>query len=120
MLALRSDLRIELCDQAIPLRNGLDEIAPESLVAPALEILERDFLLFHPGEIAEIEDPLAIEMSELEHVIICNALHVTAEDLAGIDLVEAIAVAARQKLLPLAGVKQSAVGGLWYEVIVRG
>src|SRR5438309_426294 len=108
MLALRSDLVIEFRDQAIPLRNGLDEVAPELLVAPALEIFQRDFLLFHPGKIAEIEDPLAIEMSELEHVIIFNAFHVAAEDFAGIDLVEAVPVAARQELLPLAAVKQCA------------
>src|SRR5262249_38309189 len=39
-----------------------------------------------------------------------DAFQVAAEDLAGVDLVEPVPIAARQKALPLAGVEQRAVG----------
>src|SRR5262249_9880274 len=67
-------------------------------------------LLFHPGVISEVENALAIEMRELEDVIVHDAFQVAAEDLAGVDLVESIPIAARQKAPSFAGVEQRAVG----------
>src|SRR5262249_57677566 len=51
-----------------------------------------------------------IEMRELEDVIVHDAFQVAAEDLAGVDLVESVAIAAGQKGAALTGVKQRAVG----------
>ena len=57
----------------------------------AVEIVDRHALLLDPGVVAEIEDALAVDVGELEHVIVGDAFQVAAEDLAGVDLVEAVA-----------------------------
>ena len=51
---------IEGGDHLVPLRHQLVQAAPELLGAAPVEIGERDALLLHPGEIAEIEDALAL------------------------------------------------------------
>ena len=58
---------------------------PEALLRAAVEVLERYALLLDPGVVAEIENALAIEMGELEHMIVDDAFEMPAEDLAGID-----------------------------------
>ncbi len=97
-------------DQAIPRRYAVHETAPEPLGLSAIEIVDRHALLFHPGVISEIEDTLAIEMREFEDVIVHDTFQVAAEDLAGVDLVESIPIAARQKAASFAGIEQRAVG----------
>src|SRR5262249_41155366 len=57
-------------------------------------------------------------MGELEDVIVHDAFQVAAEDLAGVDLVESVRIAARQKALPLAGVEQRAVGRHCHDHVV--
>src|SRR5207248_10304265 len=105
-----ADLDVEIVDQAVPPRYAVHETAPEPLVSSLFEIVEAHALLLHPGEVPEVENPLAVEMGQLEDVIILDAFQVAAEDFPGIDLVEPVAVAPRQKAAPLAGVKERAVG----------
>ena len=72
----------------------VDQPAPEALVLAAVEVFELDALLLDPRVVAEIEDALAVDVRELEHVIVGDALQVPAEDLAGVHLVEAVGIAA--------------------------
>src|SRR6266436_3288591 len=113
-----ADLHVEVLDQAIPGRDACDEIAPEPLIPALFEIVDRHALLLHPGEVPEIEDTLAVDMSQLEDVIVHDAFQMAAEDLAGIDLIEPVAITARQKSLSLAGVEQRAVGRDCHDHIV--
>src|SRR6266852_5218429 len=118
MGASGADLRVEFLDQSVPCRYAVNQIVPEPLVLASIEIVDRHSLLLHPGEIAEIEDAFAVEMGELEDVIIHNAFQVAAEDLAGIHFIEAVPIAARKKILALAGVERSAVGGDSHDHVV--
>src|SRR2546430_15349920 len=108
--ARSTNLRIELADQAVPSRDAFGERAPETLVAAPLEIVDADALLLDPGVIAEVEDALAIDVSELEHMVVDDALEVTREDFAGARLVETIRIMPGEIGLPLAGVEGCAVG----------
>src|SRR5260370_17021640 len=92
-----ADLRVEVLDQTIPGRDACDEIAPEPLIPALFEIVDRHALLLHPGEVPEIEDTLAVDMSQLEDVIVHDAFQMAAEDLAGIDLIEPVAITAPHK-----------------------
>src|SRR5258708_37930410 len=94
-----ADLRVEVLDQAIPGRDACDEIAPEPLIAALLEIVDRQALLLHPGEVPEIEDTLAGDMSELEDVIVHDAFQMAAEDLAGCDVIEPVSRTVLEKWL---------------------
>src|SRR5947207_2044606 len=113
-----ADLRVEILDQAIPARDAVHEAAPELLVSALFEIVDRHALLLHPGEVPEIEDTLAIDMSQLEDVIVHDAFQMAAEDLAGIDLIESVPIPARQKSLSFAGVEQRAIGRHCHDHIV--
>ena len=74
------------------------------------EILERHALLLDPGEVAEVEDPLAVDMAELEHMVDAGARHRTPPGLAGADRVEAVAEIARRRLAHFAAIHFRAVG----------
>ena len=56
---------------------------PEAWIPPRLELLERDALLLDPGEVAEVEDPLALDASQLQEVVGRRSEQVLAEDLCG-------------------------------------
>ena len=56
---------VELVDHARPTPAALAQLAPEGRVAPGLEVLDRDALLLDPGEVAEVEDPLALLARQL-------------------------------------------------------
>jgi hypothetical protein len=71
--ALDANLRVEVLDQAIPRRYAVHQAAPEPLVLAAIELIDRHSLLFHPRVIAEIEDALAVDVGELEDVIVDDA-----------------------------------------------
>src|SRR5262245_55552018 len=105
MGVLDAGLQVELLDQAIPCGNRADQVAPESLIPAAIEIVDCYPLLLHPRVIAEIEDALAIEMGELEDVIVHEAFQMAAVDLAGIHFIEPVGITAGRKALPLAGVE---------------
>ena len=77
----------------------------KSLVLAAVEILDRDALLLDPGVVAEIEDPLAIDVAELHHVIVGDAFQMAAENLTGIDLIESAGITPREIGLTLAVVE---------------
>src|SRR5271166_4344043 len=113
-----ADLRVELLDQAIPRRDAVHQPTPELLVVAAIEILDSHALLLHPGEISAIEDTFAIEMGELEDVIVDDALQVAAEDLAGVDFIEPVAIASREETLPLTRIKRGAIGGDRHDHVV--
>src|SRR6266511_2125812 len=113
-----ADLRVEILDQMIPHRYRLHETAPESLVLAPFEIIDRYALLLHPGEVAEIENTLAVEMGQLEHVVVRDPFQMAAEDLGGIDLVETIPIAAGEKPFPLAGIEQRAVGRYRHDHVI--
>src|SRR5439155_1352165 len=104
--------------QAIPARDAVHEATPEPLVSALFEIVDRHALLLHPGKVPEIEDTLAIDMSQLEDVIVHDAFQMAAEDLAGIDLIESVPIPAGQKSLSFAGVEQSAIGRHCHDHIV--
>ena len=57
------------------------QAAPEVLGAAPVEIGERDALLLHPGEVAEIEDALALARRGIEHVLGAGADEMPADDL---------------------------------------
>ena len=57
----------------------------------------RDALLLDPGVIAEIEDTFAIDVTQLHHMVVHNALHVTGENLACIHFVESVRITARNE-----------------------
>src|SRR5690348_2107617 len=102
--------RVEFLDQCIPARDRGPQTTPEALIASAVEVVERHTLLLDPGVVAEIEDPLAVDARELEHVIVGDGLKVRAEDFAGIDLAEAARIACGRVFLPLAAVHSRTVG----------
>ena len=71
-----------------------DESAPEALILATLEILDAHALLLDPGIVAEIEDALAVGNASARS---CGRRRrrraMPAENLAGIDLVEAVRIA---------------------------
>ena len=84
---------------------------PERLVAPRLEVLDRDALLLDPRVVAEVEDPRALLVRQLAEVVRRCAEEVLAEDLARSDLVEAVREELRGRDVALAVVHRRAVGG---------
>ena len=101
---------VELVDQVVPHRHHLEQRGPEVRVATRLEVLERDALLLDPGVVAEVEDPLAVEPSELGEVVGRRAEQVLAEDLRRCDLVEPLGEVPAERDLALALVHRRAVG----------
>ena len=51
---------VECRDHRVPGREELEQALPEALARARVELLERDALLLDPGEVAEIEDALAV------------------------------------------------------------
>src|SRR5262249_60037850 len=82
------------------------------------EILDRYSLLLHPGEIAEVEDAFAIEMAELEDMVVHNAFQMTAEYLSRVHFVESVRIVLGKEVLPLADVERGAVGGHRHDHLV--
>src|SRR5262249_20926268 len=105
-------------DQAIPSRNAGGERRPEILTFAAVEILDRDALLLHPGVIAEVEDAFAIDVAKLKDVVVGSALHVPPKDFCRTQFIEAGGIAPGQKSLRLAAVKRCAVGGDGHDDVV--
>src|SRR5580692_3617248 len=70
MLAPYADLVVEVDDQLVPGRYASGEVVPESLLPVPLEVAERHALLLDPREVAEIEHTLAIDMAELDQVVV--------------------------------------------------
>src|SRR5438105_13541171 len=58
----RSRPRVELVDHLVPDRDDLPHLAPKALRSPGIEFLQRNALLFHPREIAQIKDPSAVRL----------------------------------------------------------
>ena len=56
---------------------------PEVLALAPVEVGERDALLLDPGEVAEIEDALALALGGVEHVLGAGAEEMLADDLGG-------------------------------------
>src|SRR5262249_39733137 len=106
-------------DQAIPTRDGGHQVLPEVPVSPSIEILDRHTLLFHPGVVAEVEDPLTIDMSQFQHTVIGESFQMAGEDFAGADVVEARGMASGQKTLGFACVQRRAVGRNRHDDVVR-
>src|SRR5450759_2675135 len=102
----RSDsrFRVRLFDHRVPRRNELLKIAPEGLAGARFELPKRCSLLLDPGEIAEIEDPLAIAACELEEMVGRRAEDVLAIDAGGVNRVESAVEACRERLLDFAHV----------------
>ncbi len=100
---------VEVIDQPIPRGDAVDEPAPEALVPSSIEILDVHALLLDPGVVPEIEDARAAGMTELEHVVVDDALEVAAEELPCIDLVEPTRIASLDICTPLARVHRGAV-----------
>ena len=85
---------VALNSAIIASRAGASEQSgPKSLRPAPLEIRERHPLLLDPGEIAEVENPLAVVVGQFEHIVVGDAEQMPAEDLAGAHLVEAIGIA---------------------------
>src|ERR1043166_3114807 len=105
-----ADLVIELLYQTVPRRDRVGQPAPEVLVLAAVEIADRDTLLFNPGVIAEIEDALTLGISEFEHMVVGNAAEIATEELASVDLVEALPIMSITIGLTFAMVQRGAVG----------
>src|SRR5579859_8196300 len=103
-------LGVELLDQLIPARNRRLQPVPEALIASPVEIRERYALLLDPGVIAEIEDALALDLRQLEHVIVGDGREMRAEDLARVELAEAAGIARRRILVALAPVHGGTIG----------
>src|SRR5690348_1231866 len=80
---------VELLDERVPAGDRSLQSPPETLIAAPVEVRERHSLLLDPRVIAKVEDALAVDARELDHVIVGDRLHVRAEDLAGIGLAEA-------------------------------
>src|ERR1043165_5309637 len=80
---------VELLDERVPAGDRGLQSAPETLIPAPIEIREGHSLLFDPGVIPEVEDALAVDARELDHMIVGDRLHVRAEDLAGIGLAKA-------------------------------
>src|SRR5215470_8540890 len=87
-----ADRVIEVLYQTVPRRDRVDQPMPEVLALAAVEIVDRDALLFNPGVIAEIEDALTLAVGQLEHMIVGNAAEIATEQLAGVDLVETLRI----------------------------
>ena len=58
----------------------------------AVEVLEAHALLLDPGVVTKVEDARALDVRELENVIVGDGVEMTAEGFAGVDLVESIGV----------------------------
>ena len=80
MLAPCADLIVEVSDQFIPRRYAAGEIAPEPLSPALFEVADRRALLLHPSEVAEIEHPLAVDVGELDQVIVGDRFEMCAEN----------------------------------------
>src|SRR5205814_750109 len=102
-------LRVDLLDHRVPGRNEALQVTPERLARARRELVGRGPLLLDPGEVAEVEDPLAAAAVQLDEVVRRRAQHVLAEGRGGVDGVERAAVARRQRLLDLARVHLGAV-----------
>src|SRR5579885_248727 len=107
---VHAGLGVELLDQRIPPRYRRLQAAPESLIPPPVEIRERHALLLDPGVVPEIEDPLAVDMPELEHVIVPDLLEMGAEDLACLHLAEPAGETRGCRFFTLAAVHRGTVG----------
>src|SRR5262249_30868304 len=106
---IESGLGVELLDESVPAGDRRLQPRPEFQRPPAVEIRERHTLLLDPGVIAEIEDAIAIGLSELDQVIVGDALEVAREDLARADRVEAARIVRGLEFLALAPVHRGAV-----------
>ena len=112
-------LGIEILDQPIPGGNSVDQRLPKVLALAAIEIVDRDALLLDPGVVAEIENALAVDVAQLQHMIVGDAFHVPAENLARIDLVESVGIAPREIALAFAAVHRGAVGRDRHHDVIR-
>src|SRR6266542_2331516 len=110
---------VELLDHGVPHRDDVLELAPPRLVAPHGELLQRDPLLLHPGEVAEVEDPLPVPQRGLQVVVRAHAGHVLSEHLAGVDRVELAPEVLPGGALPFAAVHRGAVRGQRHDHVVR-
>ena len=113
------DLRVELVDQLVPAAHDLAGRRPERLVAPGLELLDRHALLLHPGEVAEVEDPVALGARRLEDVVLGDGGQPRPERLAGGHGVEPGREVAGDDPLQLRPVQLGAVGGDGQDHVVR-
>src|SRR6185503_16709048 len=52
-----ADLLIELGDQPIPRRDGVDQALPETLATTPFEVVDADALLLDPGVVTQVENP---------------------------------------------------------------
>src|SRR5260370_10817630 len=103
-------LGVECLDQRVPAGDRGLKSAPKALLPPPVELVERHALLLDPGVIAEIEDALAIDPGELDHVIVGDGLQMGSEDFARIDLAESAGIARGCVFLPLAAVHRGSIG----------
>src|SRR5262249_50542156 len=105
-----ASLGVELLDQRVPARQRRLQSAPEARVAPSVEIREGHALLLDPGVVAKIEDPLAVDARELEHVGVADRLQMSAEAPPRIDLADPAGITRRRVFLALAAIHGGAVG----------
>src|SRR5690348_6049798 len=105
----RTCVFVEIGDELVPHRNRILQRFPESGVLAAVEVLDGYALLLDPGVVTEIENALAVDVSQLAHVIVHDAAQVLPENLPGVDFIEAICVTARDIAHTFARVERSAV-----------
>src|SRR5215831_4108308 len=72
---------IEGFNHLVPLRHQVLQATPELPGAAAVKIGERDALLLHPSEVAEIKHALALTLAGVEHVLGAGADQMLADDL---------------------------------------
>src|SRR5262249_13630311 len=114
-----ADLVVEVLYQTVPGRDRFDQSAPEVLAPAAVEIGDGDALLFDPGVITEIEDALTLGVRKFETLSVGKAAEITAEQLAGVDLVEALCIVSSAIGLAFAMVHRGTVGRHCHDDVVR-
>ena len=89
-------LRVEFLDHRVPGGPRSSKPSQNDCSRARLEVLERHALLLDPGEIAEVEDPLAVDVGELEQVVDAAPAMRRPQVSPAADRVEAVAEVARR------------------------
>jgi len=69
---------IECLYHCVPPRDQPLELIPERLVPSTLKILYVDALLFDPGVVAEVENPISVDFGEFQQMVDANIVQVCA------------------------------------------
>ena len=75
---------VELLDHRVPRRQEVAQAAPERLLAAGLELGQRHALLLDPGEVAQVEDAVALHLAHGQHMLRGGAGQVAAPGLLGL------------------------------------